>query len=238
LLRRSLLISSADGSQDRVEPILWNNLARPLLELGRLSEAITLAERAHAGAVRERDEVVTNQALLLRGRLHLANGNLARAAQIFDGLEPRSRRMYPAHHTEIVALTIERAALAQARGEMDTASTLADRAVAMAESNPHLGYLLFRSLVRRSGLALQLKRFEAAASDAARAVTLELERTDPDARSCYAGHAYLALGRALAGQGRADDARSAFASAQQHLEPTLGEDHPDTRAAREGAAGQ
>jgi serine/threonine-protein kinase len=232
LLRRSSQISSTDGSDTDIEPILWNNLARPLLELGRVSEALALAERAHAGAVRERDEVVINQVLLLSGRLHLANGNLARAAQIFGEVEPRSRRMYPSNHIEIVALTIERAALAQGRGEMDTAAALADRAVALAESNPNAGYLLVRSLMRRSTLALQLNRFEAAVSDATRAVALELERTDPDARSCYVGRAYLALGRALSAQGKADDARSALTSALQHLEPTLGASHADTRSAR------
>jgi tetratricopeptide (TPR) repeat protein len=73
-LRRAVQISSADGSGRRVEPILWNNLARTLFDLGRLSQAVALAERAYAGAVREGDELVTNQALFLRARLHLAKG--------------------------------------------------------------------------------------------------------------------------------------------------------------------
>ena len=99
MLRRSVQISSADGSGRRVEPILWNNLARALFDLGRLPEAIALAERAYAGAVREGDEVVTNQALFLRGRLHLAKGDLTRAAQLFAEVEPRFRRVLPAGHS-------------------------------------------------------------------------------------------------------------------------------------------
>ena len=233
MLRRSVQISSADGSGRTVEPILWNNLAFSLFDLGRLSEAIALAERAYSGAVREGDEVVTNQALFLRSRLHLAKGDLTRAAQLFAEVEPRFRRVFPAEHAAIASLTSERALLAQARGEMDRAATLADRAVALAEANPQASELLARCLVRRSGLALQIGRLEAATSDAARAVANQVERTDPGSRSYYVGRAYLALGRALSAQGKPDDARAAMASALAHLEPTLGEDHAETRRARQ-----
>ena len=43
------------------------------------------------------------------------------------------------------------------------------------------------------------------------------------------------LGRALAGEGRTEEARAAFAAALAQLEPTLGADHPKTREAREAA---
>ena len=179
MFRRSVQISSADVSASRVEPILWNNLARAVFDLGRLPEAIALVERAYAGAVREGDEVVTNQALFMRGRLQLAKGDLTRAAQLFAEVEPRFRRVFPAEHAVIASLTTEQALLAQARGEMDRAAILADRAVALAEADPQAGELLARCLVRRSALALRMHRLEAATSDAARAVALEVERTDP-----------------------------------------------------------
>jgi eukaryotic-like serine/threonine-protein kinase len=233
MLRRSVQISSADGSGRHVEPILWNNLARSLFDLGRLSEAIALAERAYAGAVHEGDELVTNQALFLRARLHLAKGDLTRAAQLLGEVEPRFRRVFPAGHRQIAALTTEQALLAQARGELDIAATSADRAVAMAEANPPAGDLLGRLLVRRSAVAFQMRRLEAATSDATRAVALEVEQTDPGSRSCYVGRAYLALGRALAARGRSGEATAALASALQHLQSTLGEDHPETRSARQ-----
>ncbi len=233
MLRRAVQISSADGSGRRVEPILWNNLARALFELGRLSEAIGLAERAYAGAVREGDEIVTNQALFLRGRLHLAHGDLALAAHLFEEVEPRFRRMLPANHISFAALASERALLAQARGETDRAVALADRAVALAEADPHAREVLERCLVRRSALALQMHRLEAATSDGARAVALAVERIDPNSRSSFVGRAYLTLGLALTARGQRGDAKAAFASALQHLESTLGEDHVDTRSARQ-----
>ncbi len=233
MLRRAVQISSADGSGGRVEPILWNNLARALFELGRLDEAIVLADRAYAGAVREGDEIVINQALFLRGRLHLAKGDLALAARLFGEVEPRFKRMLPANHVSFGALASERALLAQARGEMDRAVTLADRGVALAESDPHAHELLERCLVRRSALGLQMHRPEAATSDAARAVALAVERIDPASRSSFAGLAYLTLARALAARGQTGDAKAALASAVQHFEATLGQNHPETRSARQ-----
>ena len=233
MLQRAVQISSADGSGRRVEPILWNNLARSLFDLGRLDEAIALADRAYAGAVREGDEIVTNQALFLRGRVHLARGDLALAARLFQEVEPRFRRMLPANHISFAALASERALLAQARGEMDRAIALADRAVGLAEADPHAREVLERCLVRRSALVLQMHRLEAATSDAARAVALAVERIDPNSRSSFVGRAYLTLGRALTARGEPGDAKAAFASALQHLESTLGEEHPDTRSARQ-----
>jgi hypothetical protein len=148
-------------------------------------------------------------------------------------VEHRFKRVFPAGHKQIATLTTEQALLAQARGEMDMAATLADRAVAMTEANPHAGDLLGRLLVSRSAFALQMRRLEAATSDATRALALEIDRTDPGCRSSNIGRAYLALGAALSAQRKPDDATGALASALQHLEPTLNEDHPDTRRARQ-----
>jgi serine/threonine-protein kinase len=233
MLRRVVQISSADGAGRRVEPIVWNNLARPLFELGRLPEAITFAERAYAGAVREGDEIVIDQALFLRGRLHLANGDLALAAHLFAEVEPRFRRVLPANHVTFIALTSEQALLAQARGEIHSAIALADRAVALAEPDPQAREWLERCLVRRSALVLQMRRLEAATSDATRAVGLALDRTDPGSRSSHVGRAYLTLGRALVARRQTGEATAALASAVRHLDSTLGEDHPEARSARQ-----
>src|SRR5262249_44241564 len=116
---------------------------------------------------------------------------------------------------------------------MDKAIGLADRAVSLAEPDPQALEWLERSLERRSALVLQMRRLEAATSDAERAVALALERTDPNSRSFHVGRAYLTLGRALAVRGKTVEARTALESAVQHLESTLGEDHPEARSARQ-----
>ena len=52
-------------------------------------------------------------------------------------------------------------------------------------------------------------------------------------RSSNVGRAFLTLGRALVARGQTGDARAALASVVQHLDSTLGQDHPDARIARQ-----
>jgi serine/threonine-protein kinase len=78
LFRRVVDISSA-ASDATVDSIVWNNLARTLFDLGRPREALTLAVRAHRGAVAHGDSLVADQALLLQARLRVMTGDTARA---------------------------------------------------------------------------------------------------------------------------------------------------------------
>jgi len=73
---------------------------------------------------------------------------------------------------------------------------------------------------------------EEARADAAKALGLWQQTLEPGSLSSAVGRCYLALGRALQGQGQPGEARAAFASALEHLQPTLGADHPETQDAR------
>jgi hypothetical protein len=87
-------------------------------------------------------------------------------------------------------------------------------------------------LIRRSSLEVKLGRADDAAFDATRALTL-LQGTPHGKFSGTLGRAYLSLAYALRAEGRRDEAQHNFASAAEHLENTLGLDHPETRSARE-----
>jgi hypothetical protein len=69
-------------------------------------------------------------------------------------------------------------------------------------------------------------------ADAREAVKLIQGELPPDLFSSDVGQANLALGRALAAEGKDGEARAAMELAAEHLERTLGPDHPDTRSAR------
>jgi hypothetical protein len=70
------------------------------------------------------------------------------------------------------------------------------------------------------------------AEAAARAAIAEAaRRAPPQGRSALHGQAFLELARALAAQGRAEDARAAAAHAQSELADALGPQHSATRAA-------
>lgn len=237
MFRRAVRIGSAAGSEAGVEPILWNNLARTLAELGRHAEAIVLAERAYDGATRQRDAIVIDQSLLLRSRIHLEAGDLPRAARLLGEVEPRFARVFAPDHIVFVVLASERSQLALARGELESAAALADRAIALAEKSPPALNRLPFLFVRRSEINRRTGRIEAARADAAHAVTLEAAQVRDDRRSFRVGLAHLALARALAAAGRPVEARASAGLALAHLDATLGPDHADTRAARALATG-
>jgi tetratricopeptide (TPR) repeat protein len=230
LFRRAIQISSADGNAESVSPMLLTNFARTLMDLGRLAEAREHADRADAQARRAGDEGVLTTSLYLRNLIYLRLGDLTRAASILAELEPRVRR-YPAGHYFFTVLTSQQALLAQARGDEHAARAAHDRAVALSDEQD-----LPTMLLRRSAFALESHRLDQAAFDASRALTLVQQDGEPGTRSSRIGLAYLGVGRALQAQGKLADARSAFASAVENLEPSLGADHPDTRLARQFAA--
>jgi len=233
LFRRAVDIGSADASGASVSPMLLTNLARPVLELGRVEEAIQVAERADAEASRVGDNVVHVQSMLLLATAYREHGNLARAAALLAEFERVQReRGVPAGHVAYAALSSEQALLAQARGDLDAATAAADRAVAIAEASDQGRDMLARSLVRRANLALARGQPEAAVADARRGLALELEKVEPGSVTSVMGRAYLSLGAALSAAGAAAEANTALLEARRHLEGSVGAAHADTGRAR------
>jgi serine/threonine-protein kinase len=219
-------VQGGSATEESATPMRLLNLARALRELERLAEATDYAERAHAKFLEQGHEAGVDQSLFARATLYRLHGDLDRAAVTLARIEPRLKRL-PAGHIWFGVLSSERAQLAQARGDSAAALAEADRAVAIAEASTQRAYLA-RFLLRRSEVAFQSRRLERAATDAETAVRLELEAS-AGAFSSNVGHCYLALGRALEAQGRRAEARVAYTSAVEHLERSLGAEHPATR---------
>ncbi|MGH9884192.1 MAG: protein kinase domain-containing protein, partial [bacterium] len=238
LYRKAVKISSADGSLRGVSPMLLNNLSRSLRELHRLEEAQDYTERAYAEARRAGDEMVVNQSLFERARVYRERGLFARADSALSELTPRLRRMMSPGHGAFASLASEKALLAEARRDFAAARAASDEAVAIAEASRQRTDSLPRMLLRRSNLFLQMDHPEQARADAARALELWQPVLGDAAFSSWRGRASLALGRALQAQGKPKEARPVFLAALHDLEPALGRDHPDTRAARELAASE
>ena len=232
LFRRAMAIGSADAADRGVSPMLLNNLARVLVELDRLPEARRFAERACAKAREAQDEIVVNQALSVRLGVSIEQHDFTRAAGVLAELESRWRRMMPATHIAFAILPMYRAQIASGRGDHSTAVAEADRAIALTESNSQRLDYLPRFLLRRAELNLAAGRFDEARADAERARAMEQQTAPSDEYSSSIGRSHLTTGRALQAQGRIEEARAAGAAALRQLEPTLGADHPKTRAAR------
>jgi serine/threonine-protein kinase len=232
LFRQAIRIDSPDGAPAASSPMLLTNWARTLRDLDRLDPAAENAERAYDKGRQLGHEVAVNQVLLLRASIYRMRGQLDRAAAMLAEVEPRLARMLPAGHVAFGAFGLERALLAQARGDAAAALREADRALAIALKSPQRASYEPLMRRRRSELALGTGDAAGAAADARAALRIEMESIPPGAFSSDVGYVHLALGRALQAQGKTEEARAAFTSAAANLEPTLGAAHPAARSAR------
>jgi serine/threonine protein kinase/tetratricopeptide (TPR) repeat protein len=235
--RRALGISRAGQSEEAVSPMLLVNYARSLRELQRLGEAADYAERGYAKAQAVGAQVVIGQSLLLRALIYIDRRQLSRAEAVLDEVEPKLRQGLPAGHIAFGTLASDRALLAQAQGDLQTALEFSDEAVAVAEAASKAGRLggdyLPMYLTRRAGVQLLLHHPERAEADAVRALNLSHAPAEPGTLSSKMGRANFALAKALQARGRGEEARAAARSAAEQLLSSLGPDHPETRSARQ-----
>jgi len=236
VLRRTIALSQDDRAQTTVPAMPLINYARALKELDRLDEAAEYAERGYAKGLAAGDQSVVLNSLMMRAIIYRSQGKLEQAAQILSEIEPTLRRSLPAGHIAFPSLTMQRALIAQARGEAQSALNLADQAVAAVEASLKEGRegadYLRNFLLWRSPIQLQAGHPDQAASDARRVLKLFLEATESGTFSVTLGRAYVALGRALQTQGKIDEARVAFRSAVEHMKSAVGPDHAETQDAR------
>jgi tetratricopeptide (TPR) repeat protein len=232
--RRAVDISSVDATATGVSPLLLNNLARTLMDLGHLEEAREIADRASVLARRAGNEFTITQSLFLRNLIFLRLGDLPRAARLLAEMETKVRPL-PEGHPYHAVFAMQQAMLAHARGEEAGARVAYDRAVALADPTARFGVYL-----RRSEFKLATHSPAEAAADAAQSLAQAQKDAEPGTHSSRIGLANLALARALRELGKIADARAAAAAAVEHLEPTVGTDHFSARAARElaGEAGR
>jgi serine/threonine-protein kinase len=231
MFRRAMRISSADGTEKNVSPMELSNLATTLIELGRIDEAQRYADQAYERARADGDEDIARYALGARGRVFRARGQYAQGMQALSELEQQFRRIYPPECSCFGTIASERGLLAAAHGDGDRAMAEMTKAVAIAEGDKSRPDVLPRILVRRAEIELALGKPAAAQADAERSIRVSVDVTAPNAHSSVLGLAYLAEGRALLASGPSPDAAKALSSAVEHLSPTLGPEHAQTRFA-------
>jgi serine/threonine protein kinase/tetratricopeptide (TPR) repeat protein len=237
LFLRAIRVGRTDETDQSVSPMILNNYAKTLRQLGRMQEAAQYAERAYARAIQTDNQLVIDQSLYVRALIYVEQGEVAKASAMLLEVEPRLHKRYPQNSYWFGALDSLKAMLADRRGDLQASSKLADDAVTKTEAAIRSGGqgadFLPIALLRRSILRLETGKRNEAAEDASRALNLFQAGTQPGASSAYIGHAYLVLGNVERAQGNEDAARTAFRSAAQNLQATLGPNHPDTRTAQQ-----
>jgi serine/threonine protein kinase len=236
MYRRAINIERAGNSEEEVSPVLLGNYSRTLEELGRFEEASYYADRAYAKAQRVGYSLAADYALLERARIYIALKRTPLAASTLDALEPRLQHRLPAGHYGFASLAAQRSLNALAARDLESAYSFADQAVSIVEAAIRSGregsHDLPSLLANRSMIELAASHPDHAVADARRAVTL-LEHPVEAGFSSTLGYAYLALGRALRAQGDPEGAQRALHLAAEHLQNTIGPDHPDARTARQ-----
>ena len=236
LYRRAMDISRTGQTEDAVSPVVLNNYASTLHQLGRLDEAANYSERAYAKAQEVGNQVAIYQSLQMRALVYIEQLDFTRAASMLAELEPRLRRNFPPDNLWFGALASLQAMLASGKGDFRTALPLADQAVAILEAvskgGQSGGDYLPIVLIRRSTVELAAGRPAQAGDDALRALKQFQDAAPAGMMSSNIGLAYLNLGRALEAEGKPNEARAAFRSAAENLQATVGPDSPDSRSAR------
>ena len=230
------LISVVPDRRKRPFPrVLLNNYSKTLYQLGRLEEAADYAGRAYAKARRTSDQMVIYQSLYGRALIYIEQRDFNHAASTLAEMEPILRRSLPSGNYWLGALASAQALLAAGRGDFQVALPLADQAVAIVEAASKAGRagsdFLPVALMRRSTVELAAGQPERAGEDAQRALPQLQAAVPPGTFSSMIGRTYLNLGLALQSQGKRHEAEVAFRLAAEHLQNSLGPNHPDTRSA-------
>jgi len=236
LFRRAITISSAGNSDQDVSPMLMVNYARTERQLGHLNEASDYAERGYSKALASGNQVVVNQALLMRARIFREQNDLSRSRAMLAEVKPRLQKALPAGHIAFAVLAYEESNLACAHRDFPAALQSINQALAITDGSiaASRGGEDFRPLllITRAEIKHKLGRVDDAARDADMGVN-ELQRlVEAGSYSSDLGHAYYTFGLTLLAQGKSPQARVAFRSAVENLQNTLGADHPETRSAR------
>jgi tetratricopeptide (TPR) repeat protein len=226
------IIAETTPNASRVNRVLYRR-GRIYAQLGRVAEA-----QADFREVRESPgmkHVITTQVGVIIGEADLAvlQGRLAEAEQLMSQADAmlREANLKP-EHVLYTRGYLTRGELLAAQGRHAEAIAMFTRAVdnyaAQRCCHAHVSW----ALSQRAGLRLATGDTDAARADAVRAVELAPPR-DAESFSRFTGSAWYASGlvREAAGQWR--EARDDFAVAAVQFAGALGDEHADTRRARD-----
>jgi eukaryotic-like serine/threonine-protein kinase len=233
---RAVEISNSNTTAKTGLPALLHNYANVLRELRRFPEATQYADRALELSIAMGNPVLTTQVRLTKARIYRDRGDYERSQAAFEEVQQAMQKQLPPTHFAFSVIASDRSLLAKARGDLSMALQLANQAIVLSEAAIKAGgqgasYLPVYYL-RRSMVELESGFKEEAFTDAQKSIEMLRNTMQSETRSVNFGRAYLALGKAQVALGRTQDARRAFQSAVENLQPTLGADHLLTLSAR------
>jgi serine/threonine-protein kinase len=241
LQRRLIELQDSGAPGAATSAMTLSAYAQTLIELARLDEAASFADRAYKEALRLGNQTAIAQTRLRLARIDRARGDFPHAAAMLDEAETGMRTLLPPGHYAFGALIAERALIARDQGDLATAREQIDAAVALDEQAALGGKagaaFVPVMLVYRAGIELAAQQAPLAEADLRRALAQLTTNAAPGDYSVYVGRADLALARVLSAEGKPAEARHAAQLAAQQLAQAEGPQHPETRAATELGGG-
>jgi serine/threonine-protein kinase len=235
LCRQAVALRRAVEGADGIAPSVTFNHAGVLLQLARFDEAEPLYEESIRTARVRRDPRIETDAMLELADLYIRRGDLTRAEAQLTTLGPLLTGPRPNAFRQ-TQLKYYRGRLALARHREAEARDLFSAVVDEFERrNVHLSLCVF-ALDGLARAELRLGDLPAAAKTAAHAMEVGATFVEKDAPSYLIGQSQALLAEAEAASGEVEKARASYDAALRHLRETLGEDHPETAAAKRGLA--
>jgi len=234
LCRRAVELRRSIEGAGAIAPTVTYNHAGVLLQLARYGEAKPLYEETIRTARARQEERIETDAMLELADLYIDSGDLARAAAQLETLGPLLTGPKPDPRRQ-VQMSYYQGRLALAKGD---AATARDKFASIVEVFEKRKSRIAMFVFGLNGLARsRIALGDASAAKAAeRAVEVAASFVEPSTPSYLIGLAKLTLADAQLARGDRDVARASYREAMDHLEITLGSDHPATAAARRGLA--
>jgi tetratricopeptide (TPR) repeat protein len=209
--------------------------ATVLAALGRGDRALQQVDRAlqlahESGSAADQIFAWVIQASIQRERGRLEHAErLLSAATAAAELAPDDARV-------ATALRLGEIELALAQARLAPAQQLVGPLVELLEKRGLRTPLLANAMRLQAEILRRQGNQQAALLSARRALQVAREMQGRSSHSVFTGRAALQLGRAYQDGGDMSAARTAAQTAREHLSKTLGDDHPDTKAAQQLAA--
>lgn len=221
---RSLNIIHQNDPEATPAPYVIGTKARALYVLGRIRESRTVYGECVA------DKAPQVRVYCLSGLALASNdlGEMGEAERYIRAAFDAESSIVPADDGVIAKLRAIRGRIALSQGNLAAARIDLDAAIEGVSNM----FTLIPALLSRAELNLAEGRNAAAEADARRLLALTQQAQGGIRYSNRTGLAWLALGRALAGEGREVDAHQAFQAAVDHLSNTVDADHSQLQLAR------
>jgi serine/threonine-protein kinase len=212
-------------------PDLIFNRAIALAALGRFDEAEQQFDAMHARASADGNIQLAAGAVAGDADSKLRRGDFAGAKRRLDGMTAAERATLVPDSAAMLRFSVVEAQLLAQQGNHQAADALLTQAL---DGFARKGAIIRRrvlALTVHAELLLAMGRNEAAAIEAQHAVEMAAHTRGQRAHSDLVGLAHLAQGRIQLSRGDRAGAASSLNNALENLVKTLGDTHPDTRAA-------